>query len=62
MGSIALKSPCIPVITGAELEDEEVEDADPPPPHETTKEIVNIKKSGIRIYKHWSTSYNIVWW
>ena len=44
MGSIALKSPCIPVITGAEVGEEgELVDADPPP-HETIKKIVKIKK------------------
>ena len=47
MGSIALISPCIPVITGVEEGvdgDSPLIGADPPPPHETTKEIVKIKK------------------
>ena len=45
MGSIALISPCIPVITEVEVGEEgELVDADPPPPHETIKKIVKIIK------------------
>ena len=48
MGSIALISPCIPVIVGAEEEEDdedELVDEDPPPPQDIKRKITKGNRS-----------------